>query len=91
MGHVWSSVEPIIKKVGPCGSGSGVLTKDMDVTGITRIVKIGILHGNSIDALIVSYERSGKVENTDRWGGEGGSLTEVTFSHYFYIHGLVHR
>jgi hypothetical protein len=82
---VWSSPEPIIKKVGPCGSGSGVPAKDMDVTDATRIVKIGIRHGNSIDALIVTYEQSGKVESTDRWGGEGGRLTEVKKFHMLYV------
>ncbi|KAJ3700951.1 hypothetical protein LUZ61_004656 [Rhynchospora tenuis] len=77
MGNVWSSQEPIIKKIGPCGSGSGVTEKDMDITGVTRIVKISIRHGASIDAMFASYERNGKVESTNRWGGEGGRLTEI--------------
>jgi hypothetical protein len=66
----------ITKKEGLCG-GPGGSEKDMDITGITRIVKVGIRHGEVIDAIIVSFERNGAIESTDLWGGEGGSLTEV--------------
>jgi hypothetical protein len=51
----------------------------MDVTGVTRIAKIGIRHGASIDSLIIHYERNGHEESTDIWGGQGGQLTEVRF------------
>jgi hypothetical protein len=62
--------------VGPCG-GSGGSAKDMDLTGVSCIVKVGIRHGATIDALSVCYAREGTIECTDVWGGDGGDLTEV--------------
>lgn len=66
---------PIIKK-GPFGGDAGI-AKDMDPTDITRLVKITINHGDVIDSLIVYFERSGTTQCTDRWGGDGGTMTEV--------------
>lgn len=75
----------VTTKEGPCGGGGGLL-KDMDTTGIIRIVKISIRHGDAIDALIVVYERlhNGVVQFTQQyWGGNGGMLTEVRDFHTF--------
>jgi hypothetical protein len=65
-----------VTKVGPNG-GDGGDNKDMDTSGITRIVKVGIRHGGAIDGFIVYFERNGNEENTGLWGSEGGELTEV--------------
>ncbi|KAF3339073.1 jacalin-related lectin 19-like protein [Carex littledalei] len=74
----------VSKKVGPCG-GAGGSAKDMDITGITRIVKVSVRHGWAIDALTVLFLRNGKEESTDRWGGGGGSLSEFTLQPSEYI------
>ncbi|XP_078150023.1 agglutinin-like isoform X4 [Carex rostrata] len=68
----------IIKK-GPFHS-RGAIVKHMDPTGITRIVKISIYHSDKIDALIVYFECNGITQYTDRWGGDGGNLTEAFIS-----------
>ncbi|KAJ1685031.1 hypothetical protein LUZ63_016421 [Rhynchospora breviuscula] len=74
-----------IKQVGPCGGGDGVPARDMDVTGVMRVVTVAIRHGASIDALMVRYERNGRVESTDLWGGQGGRLTEINLEIKEYI------
>lgn len=51
--------------------------QEMDPTVITRIVKISIYHSEVIDSLAVCFERNGLTQCTDRWGGDGGNLTEV--------------
>jgi hypothetical protein len=71
-----ASTQVITKKVGPCGGGGGAV-KDMNVDGITRIVKISIRHGWSIDAFSVRFLRNDREESTELWGGQGGNLTEV--------------
>lgn len=71
-----ASTQVVIKKVGPCG-GSGGAAKDMNVDGITRIVKISIRHGDAIDALIVHFLRNGSEQSTELWGSRGGRLAEV--------------
>lgn len=68
-------------KEGPCGGGGGSF-KDMDTTGIIRIVKVGIRHGDAIDALIVSFETEESVIE-QYWGGNGGMLSEVRDFHTF--------
>ncbi|KAJ3687900.1 hypothetical protein LUZ61_017064 [Rhynchospora tenuis] len=73
-----------LKKVGPYGGDGGEI-RDMDPSGITRIVKIGIRHGGAIDALIVHFERNGHEESTDLWGTDGGELTEISFEEDEYI------
>ncbi|KAJ1701140.1 hypothetical protein LUZ63_000919 [Rhynchospora breviuscula] len=59
--------------------------RDMDVNGVNRIVKIVIFRGDIIDALIVYFERNGQVENTGRWGGNGGNRAEFTLKPHEYI------
>ncbi|KAJ1700303.1 hypothetical protein LUZ63_000082 [Rhynchospora breviuscula] len=73
-----------LTKLGPCG-GNGGAVRDMVLTGVTRIVKIGIRHGAAIDALIVWYERNCCLESTGLWGGGGGCLTEITLRPNEYI------
>ncbi|XP_078150021.1 agglutinin-like isoform X2 [Carex rostrata] len=73
----------IIKK-GPFHS-RGAIVKHMDPTGITRIVKISIYHSDKIDALIVYFECNGITQYTDRWGGDGGNLTEINLKTKEYI------
>ncbi|KAJ4751454.1 Mannose-binding lectin superfamily protein [Rhynchospora pubera] len=86
MGSIWSSPKPIITKIGPCGSTRRALTVDMDVTDITRIVKVGIRHGASIDGLIVTYERHGRIESPGLWGRENyGQFTEIILQNNEYI------
>ena len=51
--------------------------KDMNINGISRIVKISVRHGSAIDAFTVSFLRDGREESTELWGGQGGNLTEV--------------
>lgn len=55
--------------------GGGV--RDMNINGVTRIVKISICHGHAIDAITVGFLRNGREESTKRWGGPRGGLTEV--------------
>ena len=71
-----ASIQVLTNKVGPYG-GSGGSVRDMNVNGITRIVKISVRHGDIIDALTVRFLRNGHEESTEQWGGEGGKLTEV--------------
>ncbi|KAJ4786460.1 jacalin lectin family protein [Rhynchospora pubera] len=79
-----SASNAALKKVGPYGGDGGEI-RDMDPSGITRIVKIGIRHGGAIDALIVHFERNGHEESTDLWGTDGGELTEISFEEQEYI------
>ncbi|KAJ3688537.1 hypothetical protein LUZ61_017701 [Rhynchospora tenuis] len=66
----------VFTKVGPCG-GLGGAPKDMDLNGISRIVKITVRHGDAIDAVIVRFVRNGREESTEQWGGQGGIPTEA--------------
>ncbi|KAF3327745.1 Ras-related protein RABA5c [Carex littledalei] len=75
---------PVEKKVGPCG-GSGGDLRDMVLTGITSIVKVGIHHCDTVDALIVHFVRDGIEECTGLWGGWGGQLTEIYLEPNEYI------
>ncbi|KAJ1695172.1 hypothetical protein LUZ63_011870 [Rhynchospora breviuscula] len=74
----------IITKVGPSG-GAGGASRDMDITGITRIVKISVRHAVVIDALTVCFLRNGCEESTEQWGGDGGNLTEFNLQPTEYI------
>lgn len=66
----------VTRKLGPCG-GNGGTAKDMDLTGITSIVKVSICHGETINAFSVCFIRNGTTECTSLWGGNTGQLTEV--------------
>lgn len=58
----------------------------MDLTGITRIVKIGIHHGDLIYGFSVYFERNGTTQFDGRWGGNRGKLIQVR---NFLQHNLV--
>lgn len=64
------------EKVGPAGGTEGEV-KDMDISGVTRIVKISIRHSPNIDAFSVTFLRNGLEEKTEQWGGNAGILEEV--------------
>ena len=70
--------------MGPCGGFTGTPI-DMDVDGITRIVKLTIRHGGAIDALAVDFLRNDREESTGLLGGEGGKLSEVLDLKYFFF------
>ncbi|XP_078150668.1 mannose/glucose-specific lectin-like [Carex rostrata] len=82
--YVQVSTQVLVNKIGPCG-GTGGTVKDMNVDGITRIVKISIRHGGAIDALTVRFLRNGREESTEQWGRSGGQLTEFTLRDSEYI------
>lgn len=65
-----------VLRMGPCGGGGGH-DRDMDMRGVNRVVKLVVRHGDTVDAISVLYERNGREEWTDLWGGQGGTLSEV--------------
>jgi hypothetical protein len=79
-----ASTQVLTKKVGPCGGGGGAV-KDMNINGISRIVKISVRHASAIDALTVRFLRDGREESTELWGGQGGNLTEFNLQASEYI------
>nr|CAD1839133.1 unnamed protein product [Ananas comosus var. bracteatus] len=56
-----------LMKMGPCG-GDGGSQKDMDIRGVTRIAKVMIRSGHTIDAVSILYERNGNLEWSSQWG-----------------------
>ena len=53
--------------MGPCGGPGG-----------DRIVKVILWHAGAVDAISVSYERGGRIEQTEYWGKpEGRQRSEV--------------
>jgi hypothetical protein len=77
----------LTKKVGPCG-GRGGEAKDMNINGVTRIVKISIRHSGAINTFTSSFLRNGLEESTELWGGVGqneGILAEVNLKPSEYI------
>lgn len=79
-----ASTPAITKKAGPVGGLLGAV-KDMDMHGVTRIIKIRVRHSEHIDALAVTYVRNRLEESTGQWGGGAGKLTEVLPFLHFYI------
>ncbi|XP_078167862.1 uncharacterized protein LOC144562545 [Carex rostrata] len=75
---------PYIKKMKPFGSLEGSV-QEMDPTGITRIVKISIYHSEVIDSLAICFERNALTQCTNRWGGDGGNITEINLKTDEYI------
>jgi hypothetical protein len=69
-------MEGSVVRMGPCGGGGGH-DRDMDMRGVNRVVKVVVRHGDTVDAISVLYERNGREEWTDLWGGQGGTLAEV--------------
>ncbi|KAK1603529.1 hypothetical protein QYE76_000100 [Lolium multiflorum] len=68
-------MEGSVVRMGPCGGGGGH-DRDMDMRGVNRVVKVVVRHGDTVDAISVLYERNGREEWTDLWGGQGGTLAE---------------
>ncbi|GJN04055.1 hypothetical protein PR202_ga21565 [Eleusine coracana subsp. coracana] len=62
--------------MGPCGGGGGN-ARDVDMRGVDRVVKVALRHGATVDAVSVLYDRGGREEWTDLWGGPGGGLAEI--------------
>lgn len=62
--------------MGPCGGGGGD-TREMDMGGVNRIIRVVVRHGDAVDAMSVLYERDGREEWTDLGGGRGGALSEI--------------
>ncbi|XP_078167863.1 uncharacterized protein LOC144562546 [Carex rostrata] len=73
-----------ITKMKPFGSLRESV-QEMDPTGITRIVKISICHSEVIDSLAICFERNGLTQCTNRWGGDGGNITEINLKTDEYI------
>lgn len=66
-----------VVRMGPCGGGGGG-ARDVDTRGVDRVVKVVVRHGDTVvDAVSVLYDRSGRHEWTDLWGGPGGGLAEI--------------
>jgi hypothetical protein len=63
--------------MGPCGGGGGG-ARDVDTRGVDRVAKVVVRHGDTVvHAVSVLYDRGGRQEWTDLWGGPGGALAEV--------------
>ncbi|XBI61359.1 hypothetical protein VPH35_042167 [Triticum aestivum] len=60
-----------VLKMGPCGGPRGDVWK-MDVRGGDRIVKVILWHAGAVDAISVSYQRDGRIEQTEHWGKPDG-------------------
>lgn len=70
-------VQGSVVRMGPCG-GDGGGARDVDTRGVDRVVKVVVRHGDTVvDAVSVLYDRSGRHEWTDLWGGPGGGLAEI--------------
>ncbi|KAK3122203.1 hypothetical protein QOZ80_8BG0666400 [Eleusine coracana subsp. coracana] len=66
----------VVVRMGPCGGGGGN-ARDVDMRGVDRVVKVALRHGATVDAVSVLYDRGGREEWTDLWGGPGGGLAEI--------------
>ncbi|TVU04962.1 hypothetical protein EJB05_48107, partial [Eragrostis curvula] len=76
-----------VVRMGPCGGGGGN-GRDVDMRGVDRVVKVAVRHGHTVDAVSVLYDRSGREEWTDLWGGPGGGLTEICLRSDEYFTGV---
>ena len=45
--------------------------------GVDRVARVAVRHGDAVHAVSVLYERGGRQEWTDLWGGPGGELAEI--------------
>ncbi|XP_020089380.1 horcolin-like isoform X2 [Ananas comosus] len=77
-----------LMKMGPCG-GDGGSQKDMDIRGVTRIAKVMVRSGHTIDAVSILYERNGNLEWSSQWGGRGGSINEINLARNEYLTSVV--
>ncbi|XP_078166224.1 protein GOS9-like [Carex rostrata] len=73
-------------KVGPCGGDGGEM-KDMNINGVTRILKVNIYYNKHIEALTITFLRDCLLESTEQWGIPewGGSSTEILLQDSEYI------
>ncbi|XP_044354941.1 jacalin-related lectin 19-like [Triticum aestivum] len=77
-----------VLKMGPCGGPRGDAWK-MDVRGGDRIVKVILWHAGAVDAISVSYERDGRIEQTEHWGKlEGRQRSEICLEPDEYLTGM---
>ncbi|KAF7027340.1 hypothetical protein CFC21_039385 [Triticum aestivum] len=77
-----------VLKMGPCGGPGGDVWK-MDVRGVDRIVKVILWHAGAVDAISVSYERDGQIEQTEHWGKpEGRQRSEICLDPDEYLTGM---
>ncbi|KAJ8512409.1 hypothetical protein OPV22_002843 [Ensete ventricosum] len=77
--ETWDARKPssvVVYTSGPCG-GVGGSVRDMGADPGTRIVKVMVRHGLAVDAIRILYQRDGRDEWTDWWGGRGGQLSEI--------------
>ncbi|PAN36301.1 hypothetical protein PAHAL_6G272500 [Panicum hallii] len=65
-----------VVRMGPCGGGGGG-ARDVDTRGVDRVARVAVRHGDAVHAVSVLYERGGRQEWTDLWGGPGGELAEI--------------
>ncbi|KAK1661012.1 hypothetical protein QYE76_049171 [Lolium multiflorum] len=56
-----------VVKMGPCGGGGGNAS-EMDVNGLSRIVKVVIWHDMMVDGMLVFYELDGAEVRIKQWG-----------------------
>lgn len=69
-----------VLKLGPRGGQHGV-PQDMELNGVTRIVKVVVGHADIVISVSFSFLRNGREERTSQWGGERGVLTDVNIFH----------
>ncbi|XP_078158831.1 horcolin-like [Carex rostrata] len=79
-----ASTQVVIKKVGPVG-GTGGVVKDMNISGVNRIIKISVHYGSVIDCLTVRFLHDNGEESTEVWGLKGGDLVEFNLEDSEYI------
>ncbi|KAL6900754.1 hypothetical protein ACP4OV_005430 [Aristida adscensionis] len=79
-----------VVRMGPCGGGGGA-ARDVDMRGVDRVVKVVVRYGATVDAMSVLYQRSGREEWTDLWGGPGGALAEICLRPDEYLTGVEGR
>jgi hypothetical protein len=73
-----------ILKLGPRGGQHGD-PQNMELTGITRILKVVVGHEDIVVSVSFSYLRNGREDRTTKWGGERGALTEVSINFFTVV------
>ncbi|KAK1660324.1 hypothetical protein QYE76_048483 [Lolium multiflorum] len=73
-----------LAQIGPCG-GSGGVGRDMDMSGVYRVVMVDIKHDATIDSMRVLYERDGLQHWTDWWGDRDGICSKVPLDRNEYL------
>ena len=65
-----------ILKLGPRGGQHGD-SRNMELNGVTRIVKVVVGHEDIVVSISISFLRNGREERTSTWGGSQGVQTDV--------------